>query len=134
MQEIAPRLRGRLPGVKLNVVGNDPVGIAAGIVRGSIDINFVGWVPDVLPHLHRARLSVAPMRFGSGMKGKVAEALCAGLPVVVTTIASEGMSLSDEEHVLIADEASEFADTVARAYEDRQLWDHLRHAGRMATI
>ena len=73
---------------------------------------------------------MAPLRYGAGMKGKVGEALAAGLPVVLTSVAAEGMDLVHEEHVLIADTAADFAAAVQRLYEDPELWDRLRQAGR----
>jgi O-antigen biosynthesis protein len=83
-----------------------------------------------LPFLHQARVSVAPLRYGAGMKGKVGEALATGLPVVLTSVAAEGMGLVDGEHVLVADTADAFADAVQRLSTDAELWRRLRDAGR----
>jgi glycosyltransferase involved in cell wall biosynthesis len=64
------------------------------------------------------------------MKGKVGEALAAGTPVVVTTVAAEGMGLVDGETALVADTAEAFAGAVARLSGDPELWQRLHHAGR----
>ena len=64
------------------------------------------------------------------MKGKVGEALATGLPVVLTSVAAEGMGLVDGEHVLVADTAEAFAAAVQRLSTDAELWRRLRHAGR----
>ncbi|HXY27767.1 MAG TPA: glycosyltransferase, partial [Acidimicrobiales bacterium] len=126
--EIAPLLAHRLPGVGLTVVGNDPAGVAATMAGGGVTVT--GAVHSTLPHLHAARVSVAPLRYGAGMKGKVGEALAAGLPVVLTSVAAEGMALVDGRHALVADTPEEFAAAVARLHTDPELWTRLRDAGR----
>jgi GT2 family glycosyltransferase/tetratricopeptide (TPR) repeat protein len=126
--EIGPALASLLPEVELTVVGNDPQGVAAAMAGPGVKV--AGTVPSTLPYLHAARVSVAPLRFGAGMKGKVGEALAAGLPVVATSTAVEGMGVVDGEHVLVADTPAEFAEAVARLHSDEALWERLRVAGR----
>jgi len=77
----------------------------------------------------RARVFVAPIRFGAGVKGKIGEALSYGLPVVTTNIGAEGMSLRDGEEALIADSPQDFAAAVLRAYRDEALWRRLSERG-----
>jgi GT2 family glycosyltransferase/glycosyltransferase involved in cell wall biosynthesis/tetratricopeptide (TPR) repeat protein len=127
-QEIGPILAQVLPEAGLTIIGNDPMGVAAEFAGPGITV--AGTVESTLPYLHRARVSVAPLRYGAGMKGKVGEALAAGVPVVLTTVAAEGMGLVHEEHVLIADTPDSFASAVQRLYLDGDLWHRLRHAGR----
>lgn len=127
-KEIAPVLADLLPGVGLTVVGNDPAHCARALARRDVEV--IGWVPDVLPWLHRARISVAPLRFGAGMKGKVGEALAAGTPVVGTPIAVEGMGVVDGCHALVAADAAGFAAAIAALYGDRRRWSLLRDNGR----
>ena len=79
---------------------------------------------------HRARISVAPLRYGAGMKGKVGEALSSGTPTVVTSIAAEGLGLTDGADTFVADDAEAFAAAVARLYTDEVRWDTLRENGR----
>jgi len=126
-EEIAPRLARRLPGVRLTVIGNDPAGALHALKNKNVDV--LGWVPDTLPYLHAARVSVAPLRFGAGIKGKIGEALTAGLPVVGTPIAVEGMDLRDGHNVLVGENADEFVAQVARAYTAQALWEQLREQG-----
>jgi glycosyltransferase involved in cell wall biosynthesis len=127
-REIGPVLSQTTPGAALTVIGNDPMGVAQGFAGPGIKV--MATVESTLPFLHQARISVAPLRYGAGMKGKVGEALMAGVPVVLTSVAAEGMELVDEEHVLIADTADVFAAAVHRLYTDPELWERLRHAGR----
>lgn len=127
-EEVAPLLARRLPEVHLTVVGHDPSGDAARLARPGVKV--VGWVPEVLPWLHAARVAVAPLRFGAGMKGKVVEALAAGTPLVATSVAAEGTGVVHGVHALVADEPAAFVDAVGALYEDEGRWLALRRAGR----
>ena len=75
--------------MKLTIVGDAPPPAVQALAGDGVEVT--GWVPEIEPYLASHRLSVAPLRFGAGMKGKVGEALAAGLPVVTTTIGAEGM-------------------------------------------
>jgi O-antigen biosynthesis protein len=82
------------------------------------DIEILGYVPDVEPFFAGCRVSVAPLRYGAGVKGKINQSLAHGLPVVATRVAAEGMHLVDGESVLIADDAPAFAEAIARLDRD----------------
>ena len=75
-------------------------------------------------------MSVAPLRFGAGMKGKVGESLAHGLPVVATPIAIEGTGLEHGKQVSVATSPQEFAQAVVRLYGDEELWGSLSESGR----
>ena len=72
----------------------------------------LGFVPDIRPIVQRASVFVAPIRVGSGTKIKVLNAMAQGKPVVATTIAAEGIDVTPEENILIADDPGEFAEKV----------------------
>ena len=95
VQTLWPALRARLPGVALRIVGS---GQGAGIARLAGDgIEVVGHGEDLQAVLDRARVAIAPLRWGAGFKGKVATAMAAGLPNVVSPVAAEGMGIADGE-------------------------------------
>ncbi len=123
---IWPQVQRAIPNIELTVVGADPPA-SLNNVRG---INVVGYVPSMIPFLSDARLSIAPLRSGAGMKGKVGEALGAGLPVIATSVASEGMHLTSGDNVVIADDADGFAQAIIRSYNDKALWTKLSNNGR----
>jgi O-antigen biosynthesis protein len=127
-REIMPRVRERLPGLRLEIVGNNPPAEVRALVDAWTAVR--GWVPETAPYLDAARISVAPLRVGAGMKGKVGEALVRGLPVVTTPIGAEGMGLTDGREVLIADTPDGLASAIVRLCEDRALWERMAHAGR----
>ncbi|GIX38386.1 MAG: hypothetical protein KatS3mg127_1625 [Silanimonas sp.] len=126
--EILPRLRAVRPDIHLSLVGSEapPEVLALGEREG---IHVHGHVPDLVPLLDAHRFSVAPLRYGAGVKGKVNQALAHGLPVVATSCAVEGMGLSHGVDVLVADDAESFAATLLAAYEDEPLWERLVAGG-----
>ena len=92
-------------------------------------IEVPGYLADVSKYFLSARVFVAPLRYGAGMKGKIGQALAFGLPIVTTSLGAEGMDLRDGKDVLIADNSHSFADAVARLYKDDDLWLSLSARG-----
>ncbi len=88
-----------------------------------------GFLPSVDEELGLRRISIAPLRFGAGLKGKVGESLAAGVPVVATSIAAEGFD-RPERGMLVADSAPEFAQAIVRLSTDDALWARLSAGGR----
>jgi GT2 family glycosyltransferase/glycosyltransferase involved in cell wall biosynthesis len=120
---IMPLLRERLPGVRFHVVGSKaPADI---LDLAGEDVVVVGFVEDLNSLLHKMRVSVVPLRYGAGIKGKVGSAMAVGLPIVATSIAAEGMSLRIGENLLVEDDPVAFAAAVARLYEDGELWSSI---------
>jgi glycosyltransferase involved in cell wall biosynthesis len=127
VSEIMPLLRKQLPGVRFYAVGSKvPAEIQA---LASEDVIIAGFVEDLTPLLDKMRVSVAPLRYGAGIKGKIGTAMAVGLPVVATPLAAEGMSLSNGEYILVAEGAKQFTDAIVRLYEDEALWNRLSHNG-----
>jgi glycosyltransferase involved in cell wall biosynthesis len=127
-REVLVHVRERLPGVKTYVIGSDvPTSINA---LAADDFVVLGHVPDIEPYFSGCRVSIAPLRYGAGVKGKVNLAMSHGLPVVATTVAIEGMHLTDGDDVLVADDPRTFADAVRRAYDDEAVWQRLSDGGR----
>jgi glycosyltransferase involved in cell wall biosynthesis len=127
VSEIMSLLRQSLPGVRFHVVGSNPPPEI--IALASEDVIIVGFVEDLNPLLDKIRVSIAPLRYGAGIKGKIGSAMAVGLPVVATSLAAEGMSLTDGENVLIEDDAKAFADAVAKLYQDEALWNRISQNG-----
>ena len=110
--------------VKLFIIGSNPS--AQILDLGSVEnVIITGYIADVSPSFEKARVFVAPLRYGAGYKGKIAHAMSYGLPVVTTSIGAEGMNLSEYENVLIGDTPKEFADKTIAAYKDEDLWNKL---------
>ncbi len=128
VESIWPLVRERLPEVRFHLVGSkatDEVR-ALGEAEG---VTFHGFVERLDPFLDRCRLSVAPLRYGAGVKGKVNQAMAHGQPVVATPAAVEGLNAVDGQDVLVAEDAASFADAVVRLYGDEALWNRLSENG-----
>lgn len=127
VNQVMPFLRKHLEGVRFYVVGNKPPAEIQELA--SEDVIIKGFVEDLTKFLDQMRVSVAPLRYGAGIKGKVGTAMANGLPVVATSLAAEGMSLTHGENVCIADGAEEIAETISKVYLDESLWNHISYNG-----
>ena len=65
-------------------------------------IFILGFVEKIQPLMNRMKLSVAPLRYGAGLKGKVGASMASGLPVVVSGIAAEGFNATNQKDILLA--------------------------------
>ena len=119
--DILPRIRAARPEITLSLVGADvPPEVQALAAREGVTVH--GHVANLEPLLDSHRVSIAPLRYGAGVKGKVNTALAHGLPVVATRCAVEGMGLADGRDVLVGDSADDLAAAVLRLYDDETLW------------
>lgn len=125
--DVWPLLRLDHPDACLSVVGANPSDRVRRF-HGSDGITVVGPVEDLRDAYHSHRVMVAPIRAGSGTRLKILEAFAAGIPVVATTLAAEGIAAEHGRHLLIADTAVDFARAVARVLKDDRLASSLAGA------
>jgi O-antigen biosynthesis protein len=126
--EILPLIRRRVPGARLTIVGNKP---PAAVQELACDyVTVTGYVRDVEPYLAASTVSVCPLRFGAGLKGKIGEAMIYGLPVVTTSIGTQGMNPRLGEDLMVGDTPMEFAHCVAQLLEQPALRQRLSRNGR----
>jgi GT2 family glycosyltransferase/glycosyltransferase involved in cell wall biosynthesis len=128
LREIWPRVRGADPSLRLHVVGNAPPE-SLRAMASTPGVVLHGHVAELEELLDRCRVSVAPLRFGAGVKGKVNQAMARGLPVVATACAAEGMQLLDGEDACLAESAEDLAQGILRLCRDDELWWRLRRGG-----
>jgi glycosyltransferase involved in cell wall biosynthesis len=127
VRDILPLIHGALPEETITIIGSHmPASVSS---LASPLVHCVGYVEDLAPYLRQAKVFVAPLRYGAGMKGKVGQSLAAGLPVVTTRIGAEGLDLAHGEHALIADSPDDFARAVVTACTEPNLWEHLSTSG-----
>jgi glycosyltransferase involved in cell wall biosynthesis len=120
LDSIWPLVEARLDGAKFFVVGSHlPDELAE---RASDRVIMVGFVEDLRPFMDQCRLSVVPLRYGAGTKGKLAMSLAYGLPAVSTSVGAEGMGLRDGDCVYISDDPQVFADHIVSMHEDEANW------------
>lgn len=130
LTEIFPLVKRAAPEIELDIVGSDMPFELQELADRTPGVRQHGYVRDITPLLLRGRVGVAPLRFGAGVKGKINSSMAHGQPVVATACATEGMHLTHDANVLIADDAGGFAQQVVRLYRDARLWNRLVTAGR----
>jgi len=128
LADIFPLIRNRIPDIHFYIVGGKVPSHINAIDDDQITVT--GFVSDIQPLFDNIRLSVAPLRYGAGVKGKINSSMNFGVPVIATTMAVEGMHLVDGKDVLVADDPEEFAEKIVQAYLERGLWEQLSAAGR----
>jgi len=127
VREVFPQLRIALPGVRFHVIGSRVPESIRALADEQVVVH--GFVEDIMPYMDGCRVSVAPLRYGAGVKGKVNMAMSCGLPVVATPVAVEGMHVAAGSDVLVAEDAAAFAAAVVRLYRDEALWNTLSANG-----
>ena len=118
MDEILPLLRKEIPDIKVTFAGSHPTKWVQSLESEYVHVP--GYMSDEdLDVLYaKSLISIAPLRFGAGVKGKVVDAMHHGLPVVSTSIGIEGLP-GIEEYIKPCDDARTFADAVLELYRDR---------------
>ena len=127
VQQILPLVQQRHPQVHLHLVGSNPA--AAVTALASAQVHVTGYVSDaeLAGYYARCRVAIAPLRFGGGMKGKVLESMCHGLPMVTTSVGVQG--LAGAEFLPHADAPAVLADNICRLLEDDAHWCATSRAG-----
>lgn len=118
--DVFPRIRARMPHCKLYVVGAEP----PKEVQALADlpgVEVTGFVEDPSHYLERAKVVVAPIRFGAGLKNKVLEGMALRKAVVTSTIGQEGIGGTDGREYLVADTSETLASSVLRCLGDSSL-------------
>lgn len=128
LQKVFPLIREKAPAARLFIVGSDP---PEEIKKFSSDnVIVTGFVPDVRPYLERATAVIVPLRIGGGTRLKVLEALSMEKPMVATAVGCEGIEITNNENILVADEPEAFARAVLDLFERSALRRRLATAGR----
>lgn len=128
-REAWPQVRARFPEMRLTIVGKNPPPMLTAL-NGHDGIEVLGFVPDVRSILAETAAFIVPLRAGGGMRVKILDMWCWGLPIISTRIGAEGIAVRDGENILLADTAAELAQAVNRVLGDGALADQLRRNGR----
>lgn len=129
-EDMMPGLLEKRPEIHLTVVGRDPPEAIRSL--GELDsITVTASVNDVRPYYHNAALSIVPLRAGSGTRLKILEAMALGVPVVSTSVGSEGLQLINGKDIVVSDEAENFAFNVLNLLDQPDKRGNIaRHARR----
>ena len=129
--QVLPLVRRSVPEVEVVLAGRSP---RADLLRASQvhpGVTVTGYVDDLRPHLERAAVCVAPLRFASGMQNKLLEAMAMELPVVTTGIAADGLRVDGERPpVRVGEHAEALASSVVTLLREPEERRQLGARGR----
>jgi hypothetical protein len=126
---IWPLIRQQLPHAELHVYGAYTPPKATALNNPREGFRVLDWAPDALAVMRQARICLAPLRFGAGIKGKLAEAMLCGTPSVTTPIGAEAMHGSAPWPGAIASSASALAAEAVALYRDPHVWQQAQDRG-----
>ena len=128
--EVLPLVLAKQPHVLVKIVGGKPDQRLLDKAAQIPQVVFTGFVKDLEPLFNEARVSLAPLRFGSGIKVKVLNSMCRGLPIVTTSIGAEGIDARHMQELAITDSASDMAQAIDTLLTDRAAWQALEQGSR----
>lgn len=132
-REVLPIVRRAEPGIRLSIVGRAPTP-AVRKLADEAGVRVTGRVDDVRPFMHEAAVYVVPLRIGGGTRLKIFEAMAMGKAVVSTTVGAEGLPVSSDEHILLADGPQAFARAVVDLVRDVDRRRQLETAARALVV
>ncbi|MBV2127517.1 glycosyltransferase [Arsukibacterium indicum] len=128
-QQIWPQIRKQLPAAELHIYGAYPPPKATALDNPNQGFLVKGWVADSKLVMRQARVCLAPLAFGAGLKGKLLEAMCQGTPSVTTDIGAEGMNSDSGWAGTIANDSAGIAKSAVALYQDQHCWQQAQQRG-----
>lgn len=128
LNDIYPSIRRDVPDAKLRITGKvDKADL--GSLQGREGVEFTGYLDDIRKPVAESMVCVVPLRKGAGTRLKILEAMALGVPVVTTVKGAEGLRVEPGRHVLVAENAQDFAQKTVRVLTDPQLRGWLAENG-----
>lgn len=123
-QQVMPKLLQTNPEIKLQVFGSNINKKVEALEAENIEI--LGFADNLFDMFNQAKIFVAPLQSGAGIKGKVLEAMAHGVPTLITPVAAEGTKLSNKISTLIGKTPEEWINQINLLYHDEKLWEKIR--------
>lgn len=124
-----PLIRAQLPSAQVHVYGAYTPPKAAALHNAAQGFHIMNWAEDALEVMGAARVSLAPLRFGAGIKGKIVDAMVCGTPTVTTPIGAEAMHGELAFPGAVACDAQGLADAAVNLYGDQPRWEQAQRDG-----
>ena len=128
-ETIWPLIRKQIPEAVLQIYGAYPSQKVLQLHKPSEGFYIMGRANDAQEVVSNARVVLAPLRFGAGIKGKLVEAMQCGTPSVTTTIGAESMCGNLSWNGFIADDLQIFAKNAVELYQDKNIWQKAQENG-----
>ncbi len=129
-QHIWPLIRRQLPQAQLHIYGAYPPPKATALHNPKQGFHVLGWADDAVAVMRQARVCLAPLRFGAGLKGKLIDAMLCGTPSVTTPIGAEAMASQRQWGGSIVSGPEAFAEAAVALYQDSDCWHEAQSLGR----
>ena len=126
VKDIFPLICKEIPEAEFFIVGQKPTRRVKELSKVT-SVNVTGWVPDTHEYMRDSAVFVAPIRIARGVQNKVLEAMAAGLPVVATSAAADGLEAVERRDYLLGDSPDRFAEQVVLLLRDSGLRKQLAH-------
>jgi len=121
-ESIWPDVLEKDPDIVLKIVGKNPDPSLIEAAKDLRNIEFTGFVEDLEPLYKQSRVFIAPLRYGSGIKVKVLNAMCRGIPVVTTAIGAEGLDVQSGKHLTISHPLINMSNDILNLINNEALW------------
>lgn len=128
-EQLWPLIRQQMPKAQLHIYGAYPPPKATQLHHPKTGFYIEGWAENAAAVITAARVCLAPLRFGAGIKGKLVEAMQCGTPSVTTSIGAEAMHDHLPWNGSITDAPQRFADEAVRLYQDQPHWQRQQQHG-----
>jgi len=127
--DIFPIVKRSVPNAKFYIIGRNPVPQVRKLSKIE-GIHVTGTVDDIRPFFEKAKVAVAPFRYGAGTKFKILEAMAMGMPIVSTSIGCQGIEVVHRTHLFIEDDKQMFAKRIIELMKNEDLCRIIGLAGR----
>lgn len=129
VEKILPRIKRKIPKVKLYIVG-PKVGKIIKRLHDEESIIVTGYVEDLRVYIQRAKVVICPILTGAGTRNKILQAWALNRPVVSTDLGASGLEYANGQDILVANDPETFGNSVVRLLKDKNLWDQIARGGR----
>jgi glycosyltransferase involved in cell wall biosynthesis len=128
--EVLPHVLAQVPEAQFVIIGKNPPEEIRALALQNPNIQVTGYVANPVPYLAETAVFIVPLRSGGGMRVKIPDAWCWGVPVISTSIGAEGIDAQHGSNALIADTPEDLAEAVVRVLRNPTLGERLRQNGR----
>ncbi|MDR2835695.1 MAG: glycosyltransferase [Bacteroidales bacterium] len=123
IEEILPLLLLKKKDIKIMIAGTNPPNKIMKYASNNIIVT--GWVKDIAECYNRAKISVAPMRVGTGLQNKILEAMAMKLPCITTELSNRSLNAENNQEIIIANDKNEIADAVLNLLNNNELYEKI---------
>jgi len=126
LEKVFPVLKKKIPDLRFCIAGRSPTEKIIAAAKKYQDVEVTGFVDNMTSTITQSSIYVSPLRFGSGTKNKVLEAMAAGMPTVLSKISREGIDgLVDGENCIFVNDDSDWVDRLLLIIDDQEKQNYI---------